>query len=295
MSSPFGLSAALALPFQADGMIDLPKLVDHARWCLSSGCSSATVFGTTGEGPSLGMGERQQILGSLARSGIDMRQQVVAGVAASAAHAAAEQMRMLLDANCRAALVCPPYFFKAPSDEGIFNWFSAVFEAAGDDVRDVILYHIPSVTAVPLSSALIRRLRDAFPDVIVGIKDSSGDPDYARTVLAEHGDLIVLIGDERELVSGIKGGAQGSISGLANICPGELASMIEDRQASQRINKAVEDVLRYPVVPAVKALIARRFDDPDWARVRAPLVPLDLASAERMCHACAWMFEAEAT
>jgi dihydrodipicolinate synthase/N-acetylneuraminate lyase len=56
----FGLSVALATPFADDRSIDLPRLVAHARQPLAEGCRSVTVFGTTGEGASLGLTERHR-------------------------------------------------------------------------------------------------------------------------------------------------------------------------------------------------------------------------------------------
>jgi 4-hydroxy-tetrahydrodipicolinate synthase len=69
----FGLSVALATPFAEDRSIDLPRLVAHARQSLADGCTSVTVFGTTGEGASLGQNDRQRALGALAGAGIDPR------------------------------------------------------------------------------------------------------------------------------------------------------------------------------------------------------------------------------
>ena len=39
------------------------------------------------------------------------------------------------------------------------------------NARNVFLYHIPSMTGVPLSVNLIGRLKTAFPGVVVGVKD----------------------------------------------------------------------------------------------------------------------------
>ena len=50
----FGLGVALVTPFAHDGSVDLARLVAHARNCLDEGCSTVTLFGTTGEGASLG-------------------------------------------------------------------------------------------------------------------------------------------------------------------------------------------------------------------------------------------------
>ena len=63
----FGLSCALATPFDAGGAVDHARLVSHVRRCLAAGCGSVTVFGTTGEGSSLGLSAslvtRNQALG----------------------------------------------------------------------------------------------------------------------------------------------------------------------------------------------------------------------------------------
>ena len=61
----FGLGAALITPFEPDGRVDTVRLVAHARRCLAAGCSSVTLFGTTGEGASLGFAERSRMLDAM--------------------------------------------------------------------------------------------------------------------------------------------------------------------------------------------------------------------------------------
>ena len=64
------MSAALATPFTTDLAVDLDCLAGHARWCLDSGCDSLTLFGTTGEGPSLSAAERATVLARLQADGV---------------------------------------------------------------------------------------------------------------------------------------------------------------------------------------------------------------------------------
>src|ERR1700722_11425439 len=222
----FGLSCALALPVQADSSIDFLRLSVHARRSLESGCSSVTVFGTTGEGASVRFNEREQILSALLDAGINLRQRVLGGVAASSVGEAVDHARMLIDRDCRGVLLTPPFYFKNVTDEGLYRWFSQVFEKMGTQARDIILYHIPSVTQAALSIELIGRLKSAFPEVVIGVKDSGGDWTYTQKLLQTHGDLMLLIGDERHLAAGIRLGAQGAISGLANVCPERILKSI---------------------------------------------------------------------
>jgi 4-hydroxy-tetrahydrodipicolinate synthase len=278
----FGLSAALVLPVGPTGEVDLLRLADHARWCLAEGCNSVTAFGTTGEGVSLGLSVRDRIVGALIGAAIDPRSQILGGVAASAVEDAAAQARQLMDANVRGVLLAPPFYFKGVSDAGLFAWFAATIEKLGPQARDVILYNIPSVTQIRLSVELIGRLREAFPEVIIGVKDSSGDWPYTEELLARHSDIAILIGDERSLAAGIRRGAQGSISGLANVRPRDLFPMIQTGKDNARISQLVEEVLKFPVTPAVKGLVAHRTGDPAWLPVRPPLIPLGASEASRL-------------
>ena len=52
---------------------------------------------------------------------------------------------------------------------------------------------------VGLSVALIDRLKKAFPNQVKGVKDSSGSWENTEALLKHHGDLHILIGEERLL------------------------------------------------------------------------------------------------
>ena len=95
----FGLGVALVTPFARDGSVDLARLRAHARRCLDEGCSSVTLFGTTGEGASLGSSQRASMLEALDDAGFDLPTQVLAGIAASSVEDAAAQANQLFDAG----------------------------------------------------------------------------------------------------------------------------------------------------------------------------------------------------
>lgn len=270
----FGLSAALTTPFDADGKIDVSRALKHARARLDSGCSSVTLFGTTGEGSSIADAERAALLDSFIAQGF-AASNIVVGVMENSVADAVLQSADALRRDCKAILLAPPSYFKNLSDDGLFNWFSAVFKGLGDDARSIILYNIPSVTAVELSVDLISRLRAAFGGFITGVKDSSGTWAYTEKLLAAHKDIAILIGDERDLAAGVRLGGQGAISGMANLFPDRLLRMVNEGQDEAELVSAVQQLLNYPVTPAVKAMVARHTGDMEWRRVRAPLVSLN--------------------
>jgi 4-hydroxy-tetrahydrodipicolinate synthase len=279
----FGLSVALATPFTEQRAIDLPRLVAHARQSLADGCTSLTVFGTTGEGASLGLNERQRALGAVVGAGIDPQRQLVVGIAASSVEDAIAQGRAALMLGCPSFLLAPPFYFKGPADEGLFDWMAAVLRGLGPQASNVILYHIPQVTAVGLSIDLVERLKKAFPQQVKGVKDSSGDWANAQALIERHGeDLHVLVGDERLLARAMTLGASGAISGLLNVAP-DLMQPLLDGIEEPKVNAMVEVVLPYAVTAAVKALVGlRRNDAVAWSRMRAPLGSLGEAEVRAL-------------
>ena len=290
----FGLSCALALPLNDDLSIDYGCLAAHARSCLDAGCSSVTVFGTTGEGASVSLTERGQVLGALLTIGIDPARQIVGGIAAASIGDAVEQIRILNDTGCGGILLAPPFYFKGVRDEGLFDWFARVLEKIAHRPVGVILYHIPSVTQVPLSIEVIDRLKTRFPKVVIGVKDSGGDWSFTEKLLRVHSDLAILIGDERHLAAAVRLGGKGSISGLANICPAVLLRLIEHGEEDRRINDLVEAVLKYPVIPAVKALLSYRKQESRWLNVRPPLARLSPDEVTDLVTAYAELFPGKA-
>jgi len=275
----FGLSAALTTPFLENGAIDFERALAHAGWCLGNGCSSVTLFGTTGEGSSIADAERGVLIDALIAGGIPA-DRIIAGVMANSTADACRQASDALRRGCKGILLAPPSYYKNLSDDGIYAWYAAVLGGLGADERDIILYNIPSVTAVELSIDLIGRLRATFGAAIVGVKDSSGNWAYTERLLAAHNDIAILIGDERDLAAGVRLGGQGAISGMANLFPERLLPMIEHGRDDPELCAAVSALVAYPVTPAVKAMLARRNGDAAWQRVRPPLLALDAVGYE---------------
>ena len=101
-------------------------------------------------------------------------------------------------------------------------------------------------------------------------------------MLQQHGDLHILIGDERLLARAMSLGASGAISGLANIAPDLMLPLIDGIE-EPRVNAMVELVLPYAVTAAVKALVGLRRGDPvAWSRMRAPLASLGESDVRKL-------------
>ncbi|MEJ8309670.1 dihydrodipicolinate synthase family protein [Agrobacterium larrymoorei] len=293
MTGKFGLSAALTTPFMQDGTIAIDAMIKQAERALSSGCDSITLFGTTGEGSSIGARERADILASCLSAGIAPNR-IVVGVLVDSAQDAADQAFAALDAGVRNILLAPPSYFKNVSDDGLFDWFASVFSQIGSSARDILVYNIPSVTMVTLSVELVGRLKQAFPGIVVGVKDSSGNWPHTERLLKEHGDLIILIGDERHLAQGVRMGGQGAISGCANFLPAEIRAMAVDGKDDKRVQDLVVELLKFPVTPAVKVLVSHVTGETIWHAVRPPLVSISAEDRKKIEAAFGSLFSKQA-
>lgn len=266
-----GLNCALSTPFDGQGRVDPVRLVAHAQRVMRNGCDGFTLFGTTGEGSSLSLGERYLMLGAVAGAGINMGKEVIAGVSAATIDDAVAQARAAYEADCRALLVAPPFYFANASDDGLFRFFAAMFDRLGADLRDIILYHIPGMTRNALSIELTQRLMTAFPGALIGVKDSNGDWAASQRRLKELNGLQILIGDERQIARAVQQGGGGTICGLANLAPDLLRPLVHQGVEDQRVNAMVEAICEHSFMSAVKAMIAAETGDPNWRTMRAPL------------------------
>lgn len=282
----FGLSAAISTPFTASFEPDVARLAEHARSLVETGCGSVTLFGTTGEGASLSLTNRAAMLGAVRGAGLSGRQ-VLAGITASALPDALTQANMALDFECRALMLTPPFYFKGQTDDMIFAWHARFIEGMKGRARDLILYHIPGVTSVGLSVELVGRLKSAFGDVIMGVKDSGGNWEHTSKLLAARAaDCVILVGDERHLAAAVRAGGSGAISGLANVVPGDMARLIATGQDNPALTALVDRVCELPIMTAVKGLVALARGDAEWERMCAPLPQLD--AAQKQALAAAW-------
>jgi len=267
-----GISTALLTPFHGDGRLNLPLYCDHANDVLAGGAHGITLFGTTGEGASIGIDERKATIQAICDSGI-AADKITVGICASAVTDVAAQVRQGVEHGITQFLLLPPFYFKDLDDDGLFDWHAKVFEAAEPSAK-FILYHIPQVTQVPLSVDFVMRVRAGFPDRVLAIKDSAGQWDNSYALL-KTGNIPVLVGDERLLHKAAAMGGAGSICGVANLMPGRLRTLYETQAEDKALSSDVDLIVSYPVIPALKYAMVAMTGNPEWGHLRAPLLGLN--------------------
>ena len=283
-----GVIAPVLTPFGSDGTPDADRFLDHAHWLIEEGCTALAPFGTTSEANSLGLDERLEMLEALIDGGIDPAM-LMPGTGACSVTDAAILTEHAVEAGCGGVLMLPPFYYKNPSEEGLYRFFSEVIEEVGEDDLRIYLYHIPPVAQVGFPLPLIGRLRKAFPKVIAGMKDSSGDWSNMKAVLEAYPELEFFPGSELHLLDGLRKGAAGVISATANVSPGPMRALFDSWEKDagkadaqqERISALRNAVQAYPVIPLLKALVAHYRGDEQWAELRPPFEALDGATSRK--------------
>jgi 4-hydroxy-tetrahydrodipicolinate synthase len=275
-----GLYVALATPLADQGTPHRELLAARARTLLGQGCDGIAVFGTTGEGPAFPVAERIAGLEALLTAAIPPERLVVAASATAAGDALA-LTRHALAMGVSDVLLTPPFFLKAVDDDGVFRFYAEHIARAGSNRLRLLLYHIPSVTGIALGAALIDRLASAFPDVVIGVKDSGADWHFTRQLLECFPQLQILCGEETHLPQALAQGGAGTICGMANFVPELIRRLIDRRDPGEgavlveRLRALSERMERSgSFLRALRALVADRTGEPAWLRCLPPMSPL---------------------
>ncbi len=280
-----GVLAPVVTPFRPDLAPDVDRWIAHCRWLLGNDVGLA-VFGTNSEANSLAVSERADLLERLVAAGVDPGR-LMPGTGTCALTDTLRLTAQAVRLGCAGVLMLPPFYYKGVSDEGLFRSFAAVIEGVGDARLAIYLYHIPAVSQVPISLALIERLLKAYPGTVVGIKDSSGDWSNTQAMLERFGPqgFDVFTGSETFLLANMRHGGRGCISATANVNPAAIAALHRGWQdgGADAMQAALDGVRaafqKFPLVAALKTAIAHWGRDPDWMRLRPPLTELSPAQA----------------
>ena len=273
-----GVIAAIATAIDEAGEPDCPRSIALARSLLGDGCDGLNVLGTTGEGTSFSLVQRMRVMRAYAESGLPLDRMLV-GTGAAALDDAVVLTRHAAELGFAGALVLPPFYYKGVADDGLFAVIEAIVKATAAQPIPIYLYHFPAQSGLPWRLALIRRLIDAFGERVAGLKNSSGDMEFARGAARLSPDFRVFPSTEAALPEARAGVFAGCISATANL-NADLCGCFYRSGDAAALRKAVAIRKLFdgkPFVAGVKALLAHSRGDPQWARVAPPLSRLPAA------------------
>ncbi len=281
-----GINVAVLSAMNDDLSPNLDAMAGHAHWLLANGANGLGVLGTTGEANSFSGSERKAILEGLVARGVPAAK-MMPGTGVSSLTETVELTLHAKGLGCRGVLLLPPFYYKAPSDDGLFAYFDQVAKRVGGGIA-LYLYHFPQQSAVPFSLALLGRLLDAHPGVFKGVKDSSGDYANMKAMIDAYASrgFEVYSGSDEYVQQILADGGAGCITAAGNTNAHWGGIVYAKRtgaeaDAAQAVLTATRRAANSaPLIPNLREVIARSTGDARWRNIRPPHLALPTAQAD---------------
>jgi 4-hydroxy-tetrahydrodipicolinate synthase len=248
-----GVAVALTTLFD-DGLgVDTRATGEHARRLVEAGMRAIVVCGTTGEPETLDASEKLQVLDAVLDA-VAGDVPVVMGVTEPSGRQAAEFVASLSGRGVAGVLARSPRGVPDPTD-----FYERISTALGQ--TPLLAYHFPAAAPPGIPLALLAGLP------IVGLKDSSGDPERLLSTLdAFEGDVYVGASTLLLMAGGI--GCVGAILQLANATPELCIAAFEGDADSQRLLLDAHLRSKGDFPRGVKSLMSERFGTSAAIRLR---------------------------
>jgi len=289
-----GVWSAAVTPLHNDLTVNLDAMVAHHKWLLGNGCDGVAVLGTTGEGNSFSVKERLDVIAAAASSGIP-KGQLLIGTGCCAPTDTIELTKAALDAGLNQILMLPPFYYKGLSEEALFGSFDHIIQKLADDRLRIVVYDFPLMTGLDISVDLLVRLNKAYPNTIVGVKDSSGNWPAMQAVINAIPGFRMFAGTEQYLLANLQEGGAGCITATGNatshlcqlVYAAHVAGDALGAEAAQEVATAARLMLQaHGMVPGMKELMAQNTGDAAWRNMRPPMLPLSADSIAALGQAC---------
>lgn len=277
-----GIITAIITPFK-NNKIDfgsLKKLLHHQ---LENGVQGFVVSGTTGESPTL-EAEEVEALYRFVRKNSAKDTAVIVGTGSNCTQTTIDNTSRAEAWGADAALVVVPYYNKPPQ-RGLVAHFTTV---AQNTSLPLLLYNVPGRTVAALSLDSVAELSKVIN--IVGIKEASGNIQFAKDIRAKCGeDFILLSGDDGTYAEFLSAGGDGVISVLSHVIPkqmrayadrifsGDTAAANEFKQYLPLTDLLFCEANPIPVKAAVKMMSLIAEDE-----LRLPLVSMEDGLKEKL-------------
>lgn len=286
-----GVFCAAATPVDGDLRPDHPMMIEHVERLLGDGCHGVALLGTTGEANSFSVAERKALLEAVVASGTSP-EALLPGTGVPSWTETADLTTHALSLGIARVVMLPPYYYKNAAEQGLIDFYSRVIDTVADKRLEIILYHIPQMSSVPIPASVMEVLLERYPGTVVGIKDSAGDLEHMVGLAKRFPELAVLAGADPLMLPLLQAGGAGCITATSNLLGAQLRTVFDcyadaaqaDAVASAQARiVAVRNISNtYTQIPTIKAMLARRTGSAAWCNVRPPFLPLGSAERDRL-------------
>jgi len=224
-----GILTAMVTPFDANGDVDEEATVRLMQYLLENGSDGLVVTGSTGEAATL-TDEEKARLWNLAVTETPAEATIVAGTGTYDTRHTIELTERAGDIGVDAMLVVTPYYVK-PNRRGLRAHYEAV---AGATDKPIILYNIPSRTALDMPNDLLAELAEI--ENVQAVKQARYED------MAPIEGLDLLAGNDDVLPKVLDMGGTGGILVASHLVGREMRRMIDEPDARGEIHDSLKDL-----------------------------------------------------
>ena len=250
---------------------------DMLEFFRQRGVTGILPSGTTGEFASLPLSQRRRLFELAGREKKNLW--FLAGAGCTNLSETQDLISFAADCGADAALVIPPFYFRDASPAGLTGYFERLLESSR---LPIAYYHIPQNSGITAVRQILAPL--ASHERLLGVKDSSGDKEGLKALIADLPGKKIWVGTEAFLVDALGAGAFGGVSALGNAFPHLIRETLDLIRAGKdpssvqgQVATARTIVNRYGIIPALRFLLSKLWGiDPG-----PPLLPLAAISGEQ--------------
>lgn len=212
-----GVFIISATPFKESGALDKESTKKLIDFYIEKGVHGITILGVMGEAPKLTPGESELFISTVLKQ-VNQKVPVIVGVSNAGLGNLAKLSNMSMEMGAAGVMVAPP--MGIGTETKIYNYFSNVFNALGDDIP-VCYQDYPFLTKSEISLETFNRLVNDFNQLVMLKHEEWPGLDKLSKVKASIQDggirpISVLTGNGGlYLPQELQRGADGAMTGFA--------------------------------------------------------------------------------
>jgi 4-hydroxy-tetrahydrodipicolinate synthase len=231
-----GTATALITPFDDDLNIDYSSWKKFLKFQIENGISALIVLGTTGEAATITTDERKKLT-EIAVEAADKKIPVIIGTGTNDTKKVVSLNKLAEECKADGLLIVNPYYNKG-TQSSLVDHYKYIAERTP---LPIILYNVPSRTAMNMLPETVVKIHESCPNVI-GIKEACADiSQIAKLFSIKPDNFIVYSGNDDQTLSIMALGGKGLVSVLSNIYPRQTSELTQallnnDYERARKIN-----------------------------------------------------------
>ncbi len=265
-----GIYAASLSVLNENGSLNINETILHAESAIRSGLHGVFFFGSTGQSQLISINEKKEFIAKIANH--KLRKQFFLGTGCNSLNDNIDLIKYAMEYDFREFLIMPPAYYKGNTDEGVFEFYKKIL--ASTPKAKIILYNFEKLSGYKFSTEAVTKLVKAFPENIIGCKDSS----YNLFETLKLPNFLMFPGSEAKLLKGLELGCSGCISAVTNVTHSLARKVFDDfenkknQSKNEQLIKVRETFDQYNLISALHSFLSDR--NKKFSNILPPLVLL---------------------